>query len=235
MGGISPHVAHLGIYILYHYLSPTLWVCIPLSGSVRSHTMAEAFGVIAIVSSIVQLVDFTSKIINRLHEFQSGASEGYKSLRELQAELPLLEHALSQIKLATERSVLSIACVIALQPTITGVEECLREIDSILAKTLPNQGDGRTRRAIKSVGSVWNDTNVEKFRSTLRSYITTLTFYFATSSSTLGLTTGKSVDLEVDESVNNYHFSYKACRDSTVVVRSGSFYQLSKSSFPTST
>jgi hypothetical protein len=51
--------------------------------------MAEALGVVAVVFSIVQLVDFTLKVVNRLHEFQSGAKEAPKSLRHLSAELPL--------------------------------------------------------------------------------------------------------------------------------------------------
>jgi hypothetical protein len=156
--------------------------------------MAEAaFGIVAIVSSIVQLVDFTSKVVSRLHEFQSGAKEAPKSLRHLSAELPLLEHSLNQIKVAIDRSVLSDACVTALQPTISGVDESLQEIDSILAKTLPKQGDGRARRAVKSVGSVWNDGNVEKIRSTLRGYMGTLTFYLVASTSTLQPLTSKTV------------------------------------------
>lgn len=154
--------------------------------------MAEAaFGVVAIVSSIVQLVDFTSKVVSRLHEFQSVASEAPKSLRHLEAELPVLEHSLNQIKVAIDRSVLSDACATALQPTISGVDESLQEIDSILAKTLPKQGDGRAKRAVKSIGSVWNDGDVEKIRSTLRSYVGTLTFYLVASSSTLQPLTGK--------------------------------------------
>jgi len=153
--------------------------------------MAEALAVVATISSIVQLVDFTSKIVSRLHEFQSDANEAPKSLRHLQAELPLLEHSLKQIKTAIDSSALSNACVIALQPTISGVDELLQQINSILAKTLPKQGDGRARRVAKSVGSVWNDGNIEKIRTTLRSYMGTLTFYFVVSSSTLQPLTGK--------------------------------------------
>lgn len=152
--------------------------------------MSGGFEVVAIVSSIVQLVDFTSKVVSRLHEFQAGTSEAPKSLRHLKAELPVLEHSLNQIKLAIDRSILSNACVTALLPTIRGVDESLQEIDAILAKTLPKQGDGRARRVVKSVGSVWNDGNVEKIRSTLQNYVGTLTFYFVAPSSTLHPKTG---------------------------------------------
>lgn len=102
--------------------------------------MAEAFAVVAVVSSIVQLVDFTSKIVSRLHEFQSDTSEIPKSLGQLKAELPMLEHSLNQIRLAIDRSILPKDCVPTLLPVISGVDESLREIDSILAKTLPKTG-----------------------------------------------------------------------------------------------
>ena len=70
----------------------------------------------------------------------------------------------------------------------------MKEIDLILAKTLPKQGDGRAKKVIKSVGSVLNDGKVEHIAKILRGYIGTLTFYFAASSSTLQPLTGKSCD-----------------------------------------
>jgi hypothetical protein len=59
--------------------------------------MAEGLAVVAIVSSIVQLVDFTSKIIARLNEFHSGTNDIPKSLSYLKAELPLVVRTLQQI------------------------------------------------------------------------------------------------------------------------------------------
>ena len=154
--------------------------------------MAEAFAVVAIVSSIVQLVDFTSKIIARLNEFHSNTSDIPKSLSHLKAELPLVVRTLQQIQEAINAGLFSQECVTALQPAIQGCQESVAEINSILAKTLPVQGDGRARKAFKSVGSVLSDGKIENITTTIRGYIGTLSFYFAASSSTLQPLTGKT-------------------------------------------
>ena len=51
--------------------------------------MAEALAVVGLVSSIVQFVDFGTKIIRRLEEFTSNAGDVPKTFRSIQAQLPL--------------------------------------------------------------------------------------------------------------------------------------------------
>jgi hypothetical protein len=153
--------------------------------------MAESLAVVAIISSIVQLVDFTSKIIARLNEFHSGTNDIPKSLSHLKAELPLVVRTLQRIQEAINAGLFPKECATALQPAIQGCQGSVSEINSILAKTLPKQGDGRARKAFKSVGSVLSDGKIEYITTTLRGYIGTLNFYFAASSSTLQPLTGK--------------------------------------------
>lgn len=154
--------------------------------------MAEGLAVVAIVSSVVQLVDFSSKVIARLNEFQSCADAIPKSLGFLKTELPLLVRTLQQIQGAVDQKLLANNCAAALLPTIQGCDGLIQEINKILAKTLPTQGDGRRKKAIKSVGSVWSEGKIENIQKTLRGYTSTLTFYFAASSSTFLPLTGKS-------------------------------------------
>ncbi|KAF2793076.1 hypothetical protein K505DRAFT_306450 [Melanomma pulvis-pyrius CBS 109.77] len=172
--------------------------------------MAEGLATVAIISSIVQLVDFTSKVIARLNEFHSGTSDIPKSLSHLKAELPLVSHTLQQILEALNAGLFSKECTTALQPTIQGCQGSVVEIDSILEKTLPRQGDGRARKALKSVGSVLSDGKIENITTTLRGYVGTLGFYFAASSSTLKpLTDAKLVTirqwLSAPDPSTNYH------------------------------
>ena len=157
--------------------------------------MAEALAVAAIVSSIVQLVDFSSKVITRINEFHSGASDIPKSLGHLKAELPVLNRTLQQIQVAINDEHFPKECATALLPAMQGCEESIKEIDSILAKALPKQGDRRAKKFIKSVGSVLDDGKIEHVTKIQRGYIGTLTFYFAASSSTLQPLTGKMCDI----------------------------------------
>ena len=52
--------------------------------------MAEALAAIGAVASIVQLVDFGSKVLLRLNEFQSSIGEIPKVFQHVKAELPVL-------------------------------------------------------------------------------------------------------------------------------------------------
>jgi hypothetical protein len=145
--------------------------------------MAEAIAVVAVVSSIVQLVDFTSKVIARLNDIQSGTKDIPKSLKYLSAELPVLLHTLQQIHDALKADRFPPTCATALQPAVDSCKESIQEMESSLFKTLPKQGDGKTRSFIKAVGSVWNEGKIERITATIRGCIATLTFYFAASSS----------------------------------------------------
>ena len=154
--------------------------------------MAEGLAIVAIISSIVKLVDFTSKVVSRLNEVQSGTSDIPKSLGNLKVELPVLIHTLQQIHDAAKAKRFPDACAGALLPAVQGCEQPIYEIQSILARTLPKQNDGRTKKVFKSVGSVWNDGKIESITTTLRGYIGTLTFNFAASSSILNPLAGKT-------------------------------------------
>jgi hypothetical protein len=51
--------------------------------------MAEAVAVIGLLSSIVQLVDFGTKLIDRLNEFASATEDVPVSFRSIKSQLPL--------------------------------------------------------------------------------------------------------------------------------------------------
>lgn len=64
--------------------------------------MAEALAAVGVVVSIVQLIDFSSKILHRLDEFRSSVGEVPKSFRHIRAELPVLQDTLRQTKEAID-------------------------------------------------------------------------------------------------------------------------------------
>src|ERR1700712_2367622 len=105
--------------------------------------MAEALAVVGVVASIVQLVDFSSKVLVRLDEFQSSLGEIPKSFRHIKAELPVLRDTLQQTKDAIDAGFVRDETKIALTPAIEGCMEQIRSLDGILTKTLPTANDSR--------------------------------------------------------------------------------------------
>ena len=147
--------------------------------------MAEALAVVGVVASIVQLIDFGSKVLLRLNEFQSNAREIPKTFQHVKAEFPVLLDTLEQTKTAIETGSIRDETKKALLPAIDGCRTQIESLDILIMKVLPLAGDSWRERSRKVVSSLRQDAKVRKIRSDLQGYIQTLTYYHAAASSTL--------------------------------------------------
>ncbi|KAF2737831.1 hypothetical protein EJ04DRAFT_460527, partial [Polyplosphaeria fusca] len=147
--------------------------------------MAEALAVVGVVASIVQLVDFSTRVVSRLDEFYSVAKEVPKSFRHVKTELPLLATTLEQLKSAIDTTSVADGSKKALLPVVTGCNEQVAQLDAVLEKTLPEASDGLRRKDKKVIVSLRHDAKVESITRALRNYIGVLTFYYVATSSTL--------------------------------------------------
>lgn len=155
--------------------------------------MAEALAVISVAANIIQLVDFSSKVIRRLDEFQISLGEIPKSFRHFSAELPVLKVALEKIRDAREAGSLEQETERALIPALNGCKEQIQLLDVLLATILPEATDSRLKRGKKAVLSLNQESKVERISKILHSYIRTLTFYYTVVSSTRQSLTGDAL------------------------------------------
>ena len=146
--------------------------------------MAEALAIVGLVSSIVQFVDFSSKIVDRLNEFQSSLDVVPKCFRDLKTELPLLSETLRRTKTQAEDNCFSKFTQEAILGVVKGCQSQVELLDDLLEKTLPKTGDSSWRRGKKALLSVTQEKKVQQITTTLGNYIRTLTYHQATSSST---------------------------------------------------
>jgi hypothetical protein len=147
--------------------------------------MAEALVVVGTVANIVQLVDFGSKVLLRLNEFQSSIGEIPKSFQHIKAELPVLLDTLEKTKTAIETGSVQDETKKALLPAIDGCRTQIEVLDILIRKVLPLSHDSWRERSRKAVSSLRQDGKVKKIRTDLQGYIQTLTYYHAAASSTL--------------------------------------------------
>jgi hypothetical protein len=159
--------------------------------------MAEALAVVGVVSSIVQLVDFGSKVLLRLNDFQSTARDTPKTFQHIKAELPVLLNTLKQTRSAIENDSLSDETQAALLPAIDGCRVQVDLLNTMIEKVLPLPSDSWGERSRKTISSLRQDGKVQKIRTDLQGYIQALTYYHAASSSTtrppIGISFPKSV------------------------------------------
>jgi hypothetical protein len=144
--------------------------------------MAEAAAVIGLVSAIVQLVQFGSKIVNRLDEFQSNVGQVPQTFRDIKNQLPLLLNALRRTETQAEAGDIDGDTQKAILSVVGG---CLSEVESLdkaLAKTLPAEGDSKWIRAVKAFRSVSQEKDVQQIVKRLQAYVSTLTYHQAAGS-----------------------------------------------------
>ena len=164
--------------------------------SVASHywaLMAEALAVISVVANIIQLVDFSSKLLHRLDEFQSSLGEIPKSFRHFSAELPVLRVTLQKVRDAIEAGSVGDETEKALIPAIYGCKEQIQLLDTLLTTILPEATDSRLKRGRKAMLSLNQESKVKSITRILHSYIRTLTFYYTVVSSTRQALTGDTL------------------------------------------
>lgn len=153
--------------------------------------MAEAIAAIAVASSIVQLVDFGSKLVSRLNEFQSSLEDTPKSFRQIKDELPLLLDILNKTKEAVDAGLVKQETATALLPVIKRCREQVDLLDTVLTKILPAKGDSRMKRGKKAISSsLFQDDKVDRITSSTQRNVHLLTLYHAAASSTLKPKTG---------------------------------------------
>ena len=155
--------------------------------------MAEAIAVIGLVASIVQLADFSSTVLHRLEEFQASLGEIPRSFQHIKVELPVLRDTLQQTREAIEAGSVRNTTEKALVPAIEGCAEQIGLLDQILAKALPVSTDSRLIKGKKAILSLQKQPEIEKITKTIRSYVGTLTFYYASISSRLQPLTGSTL------------------------------------------
>lgn len=147
--------------------------------------MADPLTVVGIIANIIQLIDFSTKILERLDDFQSNLGEIPKAFRHVKAELPVLQDALKQTKDKIDHGAVEDSTKAALLPAVQGCRIQIEALDGLLAETLPVAGDSLFKKTTKALWSITQDSKVESITKTLRGYIATLTFYHAAASSTL--------------------------------------------------
>ena len=134
--------------------------------------MAEALAVVGVVSSIVGLVDFSSKVLHRLNEFQSSRGEIPESFRHIKEKLPILLETLNQTKLAVEKGSIKEETKEALSSVVDGCQTQITLLNDLIGKSLPQESDSwRKKTASKVISSLRRDAKVTKITATLRMHM----------------------------------------------------------------
>ena len=130
--------------------------------------MAEALAVVGLVSAIVQFIDFSTKIVNRLDEFQAEVADGPKVYQDVQNRLPLMLDLVNKIQVRVAAGQIDRPSQVTMLPII---ESCISQVSllgNLLSKALPEANDSSWARGKKAFRSVIRESEMEKIDHNLR-------------------------------------------------------------------
>lgn len=133
--------------------------------------MAEALAVVGIVSSIVQIVEFSSKVVQRLNDFASSVGKVPRAFRHIKTEIPLIIDSLRRIQDQARAGRLETATVDAVKPVIQDCQREIKRLEAILDKTVPLVDASQWDRCKKAFLSLGKDKDVEQIADLLSRYV----------------------------------------------------------------
>ena len=162
------------------HIIPSWKLCAWAPHKVHQETiMAEALAVVGIVSSIIQVVEFSTKVAERLNDFASTVGEVPRAFRHIQTELPLIIDSLRRIKNQAESGSVESATTTAVWPVLKDCQREITRLQNILDKTVPSVGDSSWERRKKAFLSLGKDKEVEEIADSLSRYVRVLTLHQA--------------------------------------------------------
>ncbi|CAO1602024.1 hypothetical protein XANCAGTX0491_005660 [Xanthoria calcicola] len=170
--------------------------------------MGEVAAAIGLAASIVQLVQFGTKVIGRLQDYRAKSKDTPVVFHDISVQLPLLVADLRVTKERVENHGLPPDVADSVTTIVTSCETHIRTLDDILLKTMPDSTDSAWRTGKKVILSFRQEEKVRLVAEKLRSYVVYLTHHAVTnvlseSKAVLGATAQNTEQLRMLQWLSN--------------------------------
>lgn len=147
--------------------------------------MAEGIVAVGLAGSVIQFVDFSTKLMKRLQEFQSSLDEMQNIFSDLTVKLPLLKDTFERLSNpadldhthAPDKEKLKVV-----------VQRCTNQVEFLereLSKAIPNENEALKSRRWKAICSLAREKRVKEVVKSLLDTSTTLILHQSVESNTL--------------------------------------------------
>ena len=123
---------------------------------------AEALAVVGIVANIIQLIDFSGKVISRIKEYEGDGQRIPSSFQDVQARLPLISCALDEIHRQVLGGQISEENCKSLKVVLEHCKTRLAELRKIFDEVLCQGGASKGERIWKGMQSLRKEKKVEQ-------------------------------------------------------------------------
>lgn len=139
--------------------------------------MAEALVAAGLVGTIIQLVDFSTKVIARLNELRSSTENAPNAFQSVYVQLRLLRSNLEKTKQWARADHLDVITKEDVDAVVQGCLHQIERVDALLNKILPTKGDSRLRRGMKILLSVHQEQDLKEITKCIEGYVLHLIHY----------------------------------------------------------
>lgn len=140
--------------------------------------MAEFAAVISLTASIVQLIDASNNVCQRIKKFRHGTT-----FKDLHAQLPVLQQTLERIQTAQSRGLLDSGTQKVLPGAIVECAELITDLDAIITRLTPAVTNSKLQRGYKCLRSFGEDSRIQDIQVKLDRSVSRLSCYFSVDSS----------------------------------------------------
>ena len=148
--------------------------------------MAEAVILVGLASSIIQLIDYTSRTAKRLRDFSSHMESLPSVFRNLQITLPLILDILKRTRQQIDFEEISQETQVALSPLLEGCHQEVQRLEEMLTGLFPHPLDSRFKKTGKALASILKEKKIEGISSALQRFLQVLTCHQASFSGVRG-------------------------------------------------
>jgi N-terminal domain on NACHT_NTPase and P-loop NTPases len=145
--------------------------------------MAEAVAVISLLSSIVQLVDFGTKLIDRIDEFASATEDVPVSFRSIKSQLPLAIITLQRMEEQARSGHVRDADAQALKSVVDNSLDETKKLTEFLDSVVPAGSFSTFQKRLQALKSLKYDKKVQKCTERLEANVQVLIFHQTTNHS----------------------------------------------------
>jgi len=142
--------------------------------------MAEAVAVIGLLSSIIQLVDFSSKLLGRLNDFVKTTQGVPDAFRNISVQLPLTTATLQRLSRQIIENGLTDDEQKALHAIVDRTMELIHEVDDVLSRTIPSKSSSSFEKQLLALQSLRQEKRIQKASIQLVQNVNLLTFFQTT-------------------------------------------------------
>jgi hypothetical protein len=135
--------------------------------------------VISIIVNVAALIDYISRLLNRVSDFGGKVKVVPNAFREVNNTLPSLAVAIRRTQSRINAVGVDKEIYAALLPLVVDFQAQLEELKTIFDNTLPKDGDKWFKIWWKAAKSVWKDKKVDAISVAIHRYVGILTMTFA--------------------------------------------------------